>query len=195
MPRTVDHEARRAALVEVTAQHIAGVGIEGVRLRDVARAAGWTTGAVSHYFPDKRTLLLTTFRSRTEASSRLFDAAARTRPGVLAASIDALLPLDEERTLNWRVWLAFWGAAVGDEELAGEQHRRQLLFTERLARTVRGAQELGEARPDLDVDQTARFLAALVDGVSIQAVFAPDVWPPAEQCRFVRRHLADLAPR
>ena len=66
MPRTVDHEQRRAQLTEVTAHEIVRVGLEGVRLRDVARAAGWTTGAVSHYFPDKRTLLLATFRSRTE---------------------------------------------------------------------------------------------------------------------------------
>jgi AcrR family transcriptional regulator len=195
MPRTVDHDERRAALVEVTAQHIAGVGLDGVRLRDVARAAGWTTGAVSHYFPDKRTLLLTTFRTRTEMASRRVDRAMAVGSQVLQACVESFLPLDAEQTLTWRVWLAFWGAAVGDTDLAEEQQLRQRLFTDRLANTVRLGQSLGEVRSDIDVDETARYLAALIDGVSIQAVFDSNAWTPAEQRRFARRQMAALYDR
>jgi len=190
MPRVVDHDERRAMLVGITARQIAEVGLGGIRLRDVARAAGLTTGAVSHYFPDKRTLLLLTFRGQTkEAAERILRTAGDDE---LAPYVEALLPLDEERALHWHVWLAFWGAAIGDAELAEEQRQRQERFVDGLADRVRAGQRSGRLRADLDVTSTARFVAALVDGVAVQATFAPASWPPDVQRCFVDDRLAAL---
>jgi len=65
--------------IEVTAREIARVGLERVTLRDIARAGGWTTGIVSHYFVDKRELMIATFRSRAGSAG---PGAARLRPVV-----------------------------------------------------------------------------------------------------------------
>jgi AcrR family transcriptional regulator len=192
MPKTVDHAERRARLVEVTARHIADVGLDNVRLRDVARHAGSTTGMLSHYFVDKRSLLLSTFRSRTQGAGRLVTRALADGESQLDAMIEAVLPLDAERTLNWRVWLAFWGAAVGDPELAAEQRHRSMIFTAGLSEGVRAAQDDGSLRADLDPQETARYLAALLDGVAAQAIFAPELWPPDEQRRFIAARLTPL---
>jgi AcrR family transcriptional regulator len=194
MPRAVDHAERRARLVEVTARHIADVGLDNVRLRDVARHAGSTTGMVSHYFVDKRALLLSTFRSRTEGARRLVLQGLEDGLTRLEAIIEAVLPIDDERTLNWQVWLAFWGAAVGDNDLAAEQRHRYQLFTDDLGEGVRAAQHDGTLRPDIDPQQTARYLAALLDGIAVQALFAPELWPPGEQRRFIAEHLRPLRP-
>src|SRR5487761_1105114 len=128
MPKTVYHDERRRRITDATAREIERVGLAQVRLRDVAKAAGWTTGAVSHYFTDKRELLLATFRSRTELAHARFEAAVAAGGGMLDAKLESVLPLDDERLLNWKVWLAFWGAAVGDAELAAEQRHRYEVF-------------------------------------------------------------------
>src|SRR5881398_2006091 len=124
MPKIVDHAERRAELAEVTARQIAAVGIERLRLRDVAKLGGWTTGTVSHYFADKRQLLLATFQAQTETARRRLDDAQRGGADDLDAIVESTLPLDDARMLTWQVWLAFWGAAVGDPELSFEQRKR-----------------------------------------------------------------------
>ncbi len=192
MPRIVDHAQRRSELVEVTAREIARVGLDGVRLREVGERAGWTTGAVSHYFTDKRALLLATFRSRRLVASRSIEAALAAGATELEAIVEAVLPVDDERTLNWKVWLAFWGAAVGDDELAAEQRRRYDEFCTSLRSAVRAEQRAGRLPAHLRPADEARRLAALLDGIAVQAVFAPTLWPPATQRRFVADHLTAL---
>jgi AcrR family transcriptional regulator len=192
MPRIVDHAQRRSELVDVTAREIARVGLDGVRLRGVGERAGWTTGAVSHYFADKRALLLATFRSRRSYAAQAIDEALAGGATELEAIIEAVLPVDEERCLNWSVWLAFWGAAVGDAELAEEQRRRYDEFCGSLRTAVRTEQQAGRLPAHLRPADEARRLAALLDGIAVQAIFAPTLWPPATQRRFVADHLATL---
>jgi AcrR family transcriptional regulator len=195
MPRLVDHEERRHQLTEATAREIERVGLGAVRLRDVARAAGWTTGAVTHYFADKRELLLATFRSRTELAHARFEAAVAAGGAMVDAKLDAVLPLDRERLLNWKVWLAFWGAAVGDAELAAEQRHRYETFRSGLEEAVRADQAAGLISCDVTAADLARQLATLLDGIAVQVVFAPDIWPPEEQRRLVAGYLASLGLR
>jgi AcrR family transcriptional regulator len=192
MPKIVDHAERRAELADVTARQIAAVGIERLRLRDVAKLGGWTTGTVSHYFADKRQLLLATFRSQTETARRRLADAIRDGADQLEAIVESTLPLDEARMLTWQVWLAFWGAAVGDPELGDEQRARYQGFRDACETAVRARQDGGHFRADLDPAHEARRLVALIDGIAVQAVFASELWPPEEQRRLIEQHLAGL---
>lgn len=194
MPRVVDAEQRRAELVEMTAREIARVGLEGVTLRDVARVGGWTTGIVSHYFADKLDLLLATFRSRADIAAahagRLVDGGA----SPLQAFVDAVLPLDDERLLNWQVWLAFWGAAVGDDALSAAQRDRHGRFHADLVRALAVERAAGRLRAGLDLRHEALRLITVLDGIAVQVVFEPDRWPARKQRRMVDEHLAPLLP-
>ena len=49
MPRIADHPERRAAFAEAAIDTIGDLGIEALRLRDVAARADATTGALTHY--------------------------------------------------------------------------------------------------------------------------------------------------
>ena len=71
-------------------------------LRDIARAGGWTTGIVSHYFVDKRELMIATFRSRADRARERIDAAVSAGAAALPAIVEAALPLDAERAASWR---------------------------------------------------------------------------------------------
>ena len=57
MPKFVDVAERRAQLAAAAARIIGRAGIGAVTLREVAAEAGWTTGALTHYFADKQELL------------------------------------------------------------------------------------------------------------------------------------------
>ena len=192
MPRVVDAEQRRSELVEMTAREIARVGLERVTLRDVARVGGWTTGIVSHYFVDKRALLTATFRSRATLAGRTAAALIEAGATPLEAFVDAVLPLDEDRLLNWQVWLAFWGTAVGDPELSEAQRQRHEHFQHDLEQALRVEREHGRLAPGRDLAHEARRLITVLDGVAVQVVFEPRAWPPDEQRRIVDEHLRGL---
>ncbi len=56
MPRIVDADAERDAILERCLVPFARDGYGLVRMRDVAQAAGVSTGKLYHYFPDKRSI-------------------------------------------------------------------------------------------------------------------------------------------
>ncbi len=181
MPRVVDHDARRAEVAAVAADLIAERGLDGVSVRDVAAAGGYSTTVVTHYFASKRELLLHAYRSAglaTEHRLRLVTGDDR-----LLAICEAILPLDEPRRRSWQTWFAFWGAAVADSELAGLQRRRLLWFRELLARELGGDEE------------AARELLVLVRGIAAEAVFDPDDWPPARQTELAARTIERLVAK
>ncbi len=192
MPRVVDAEQRRAELIELTAAEIARGGLEQLTLRGLARAGGWTTGIVTHYFVDKQDLLVATFRSRADAGRRRWEAAIGAGASPLEAIVDSALPVDDDRLASWKVWLAFWGAAVGDDELTSVQLERHRSFTERVERALATERDEGRLRSDLDLAYEALRLVAALDGIAVQVVLQPDRWPADQQRRMVDDHLAPL---
>jgi AcrR family transcriptional regulator len=179
MPRLVDHQARRDEVAAVAAELIARRGLD-VSVRDVAAAGGYSTTVVTHYFASKRELLLHAYRSAGTATEKRLAAIGPHRGDRLLAICEAILPLDEPRRLTWQTWFAFWGAAVGDEELAALQRRRLLWFRELLARELGGDEE------------GARELLVVVRGIAAEAVFDTEDWPPARQRELVTRVLDGL---
>jgi AcrR family transcriptional regulator len=56
MPRIVDVEAERAAILEGSFQLFAEQGYGSVRMRQLATSLGMSIGKLYHYFPDKRSI-------------------------------------------------------------------------------------------------------------------------------------------
>lgn len=162
----------------MAAQVLAASGIESSTIRDVAAAGGWSTTMVTHYFANKDQLLLHTLAMSVADMSRSIDDAQQGGVDELRAIIEQILPLDTERTARWRLWLAFWGRAIGSEELAAIQQTRQQELVARLASAL---ERHGGRESRSQLTREARRMAALLDGVSVQAVFAPDAWPATQQ--------------
>ena len=57
MPKIVDHEARRRDFIAAAYQTIMEEGLANTTVRGVAKKAGYTTGALVHYFADKEELI------------------------------------------------------------------------------------------------------------------------------------------
>ena len=165
----------------------------GANLRDVAAEAGLTTGSLTHYFADKRELLLFTLNAS-------LDKRRAHRPVVdtgdtlddLRQLLDSVLPIDDDVRLHWIVTLAFAAQAAGDSELAAVQRDEYRRFR----RNVRGFLDRGVAagrlRGDLDVDQEAEWLIAVVDGIAVQSLFDPERWPSDHQRTHLTRAIEAL---
>jgi AcrR family transcriptional regulator len=178
VPKVVDIEQRRAELTEATARLIARSGIESATMREVAAEAGWTTGALTHYFADKRELLLTTFQTSLANRRAQRPADADADPAAqLRASLEGALPLDESRRRHWMVTIAFCSHAAGDPELAAAQRAAYREFRDHVASLVRRC-GLTDAR---GAQAYAERLIAAADGIAVQTMFDERSWSPDRQ--------------
>lgn len=178
MPKVVDIEQRRAELAEAASRLIARAGIESATMREVAAEAGWTTGALTHYFSDKRELLLTTFQASlaNRRAQRPTDADADPLRQ-LRASLEGALPLDEPRRRHWMVTVAFCSQAAGDRQLADAQRAAYREFRDHVASLARRSRLTGAGGARAHAER----LIAVADGVAVQALFDPASWPPDRQ--------------
>ena len=181
MPRPTDHAKRRQEVAAIASALVAEGGTEAVTFRDVAKAAGCSTAIVSHYFADKRELLLHTYRAAAARAGERIDAALRSDGADVDGALDALLPLDEARRTDWKIWFAFWGKAIGDPELAAEQASAVREARRRLETVIAAARDSGRLGTGVDDAFAARRLLTVVLGIAVQVVFDPNDWPASRQ--------------
>ena len=168
MPILVDHDRQREVVTQLAASVIAEEGVGALTFRRVAAVAGTSTAIVSTYFTDKQDLLLATFSSAARRTSVRFEAAMDAGGG-LQECLEAWLPLDDERTLDWRVIIAFWGVAVNNAELAAVQEAHTSRARARIERLVRA--QRGATRITAEISRTSEKVLALTLGIALQAVF------------------------
>jgi len=198
MPKVVDHEERRADLGAAVWRLASREGLEAVTMRAVATEAGWSTGALHHYFSDKEELLLFAFRTVADRMGRRLAAATEEAAGpleLLARLLEEGLPLDAERRAEVRVWFAFLGLALTRPVLARTQRLTYRAWRSRIADTLRDAQALGEVAADADPEGEAAALIALVDGLAVQATFEPRAVSAERQLELLHERLDALASR
>lgn len=190
MPRAVDSDERRTELGAAAARVIARSGIAGATMREVAAEAGWTTGALTHYFADKRELLKFTLdaslrrrRVRRPSRERLDPA------GTLRAHLADALPTDDDSRLHWTVTIAFCAQATGDPALAVAQRDAYREFRQNVTRLVERADR---ATGDAAVAEAERLIA-ITDGIAVQALFDPESWPAERQLAALDGALAQPA--
>ena len=194
MPAAIDHEARRIALAEVAADLVAAGGAEAATVRAVATAAGFSTKAVTHYFADKRALMLLTYRHAALSSQARTDASQPEGLADIAALLHALLPADPKVERDWRVWFSFWGLAIADPEFAAEQRVRMRDFVARIAECLAADPDYAHLAADERPRVASALLAALI-GIVTQVIFDTETWPAEQQQRAIDDALARIAGR
>ncbi|MFE6721662.1 TetR/AcrR family transcriptional regulator [Streptomyces albidoflavus] len=177
---------------------LAARGFGGLTLRAVAAEMGATTGLVTHYFPSKRALVrhaLEVLDGRSAgrprpAEERVGEASGLVR---LRAVLLDVLPLDGPGAANNRIWVGSWDVALADPELAAEHAARYRRARERMAGYVAEAQRAGELPAGPEAGDVAAAAQSFVLGLVVQALFAPEEFPPVRQVALVDGYLAGLA--
>ncbi|UGQ53533.1 TetR/AcrR family transcriptional regulator [Rhodococcus qingshengii] len=169
--RAVKAEARREAILDATMAEIAERGYRGTTLAAVAERVGLTQPGLLHHFPSKEHLLIGVLEARDR-----WDAAAllATSTYVRLSHLEQIVEFNAERP---GVVQTFTALAA---ESATGQHPAREFFTERYASVREGMAallraELGDRLAGgLTPEEAAPLLIAVIDGIQIQWLLAPD---------------------
>ena len=181
MPKIVNHEERRREVTAVAVELVLSRGRGALTVRNVAEAAGCSTTVVSHYFDDMAELFYETYDYGARRSAARIAKALENDPGDVVSLIEAVLPLDKERTEDWRLWFAFWSEALTTPRFGEEQRRRAHNAIVRIETCLRIAASRGDIDKSADIKSAADRLGALIAGIASEAVFDPKKWSPARQ--------------
>jgi AcrR family transcriptional regulator len=192
MPAKVDADDRRRRLVLAAAELIAAEGIDALTNQRIAKRLSASTTVVTHYFRSKRELVLHTYETMASRSRVRVEQAIEDSIDPLAACLRALLPLDAETRVEWKVWLAYQGMSVGDRELTRIWASRSATAVERIARLISADVAAGHTSSSIDPENEAGRLFALVQGMSFQSLVDPAHWPPERLRNNVDLELARL---
>ena len=187
MPKVVDHEQRRDEIALIACGVVAQYGFEQATIVRIARAAGFTTGMVAHYFDTKQDIIVAALRlilRRIEERLRHADGAAD-----LLTLLSEALPVDETRYVECAVWMAFWGQVPADKRLKRINawlHREYLRLFERCL--ARGWSKWSQW-PAATRDQLLRSVMTFINGVTASTVASRAEWPAARQIGQLRLQL------
>lgn len=198
MPKVVDHDARRRDFIKAAYETITENGLANTTVRAVARKAGYTTGALVHYFGDKNELIrLALDYSGEVVRDRMVAVHQRQRGrNALREIIVEALPLDKQRDANWRVWLALWYHSEDNEDMRAEEKRRYREWTGRLARALDESVRDGEIAKSTDVKLEVQALVAFIDGLGVQHLMSSRGMSAKRLTKLLDRYLDRLyAPK
>jgi TetR/AcrR family transcriptional repressor of bet genes len=189
MPKIVDHAQRREEIALVACKVVASHGFEQATVARIARAAGYTTGMVAHYYESKQDIILAALRL---ILVRIEGRLTRERESGEANLLNVLseaLALDAQRFTECAFWMAFWGQVSTDKKLKRLNawvHREYMrLFARCFAEHWPRWSEV----PRSDRDQLLRSVVTFINGLTAGAVTSPRDWPAAAQVEQLRLQL------
>jgi AcrR family transcriptional regulator len=194
MPKVVDHEQRRRELGHAVWRVIRRDGVDHASVRTVAEEAGWSPGALRHYFASQSALLAFAMRlvvERIEGRIAALGRAADPRQAVEQVLYE-LLPLDDERRAENEVWLAFTARALIDPELRVQHAEVHDALHRACASAVETLAAAGRANAGTATALQAERLHALTDGLAVHTALRPDLMAPEHIVAVVRLHLDAL---
>ena len=163
---------QRHQIAEATCRLIARGGLEGATFRRIAAELGATTGLISHYFVSKADLLV---YSINYAQEQLATDGLHTSWPTKEAFFDdlcrALTASEGEAGVFWRVWIAFLGVALSDEDVRSRYLQWDDHYRREMIRLVRD--ELGQPISDDEAELLADALNVMASGVGIHAALDP----------------------
>jgi AcrR family transcriptional regulator len=175
LPKIVDHDMRRRELSQAAVRLIARDGLDAATTRALASESGWTTGVLKHYFVGKDDLLrhaLLELEAVNRERLAVAEGEEATGYDALRAAIVAIL---RDEPAHAKVWIAFLSRAATDPAIGREMRRGSRAWQRRWAELVRRGQADRSIRSDVDADEVAIELWALLSGLRIAALFNPSL--------------------
>jgi AcrR family transcriptional regulator len=173
-------QRRRREVCDAARRVIARNGLEVTTLRDISREGGFTTGVVTHYFPDKQAVIVGAFAAASDdwlAEVRARLAGAGDAAGALVELVHVAIPEDPVRRSEWRLWAEMWAYAGRDPEFAAQLVETDARWEHEIRAVLARAGEEG-VLPGIDAEREAPLLARLIDGLGLRA-WLSGRWPHA----------------
>ncbi|GAB2934519.1 TetR/AcrR family transcriptional regulator [Micromonospora polyrhachis] len=195
MPKVVDHEERRRHLGAAACVVLARAGSAGMTVRAVANEAGLALATAQHYLPTRERMVRAAI---DHLAGRVVDR-ARTIPAesitleVVRQAVLQLVPLDDERTFEARVWLILTAEALVDDQIAAILAESEAELLANLERLISLGMTSGSIGSHVDARLESTALTTLMDGLTVRVLTTG--LSPADAHREIDAHLARLTPR
>jgi AcrR family transcriptional regulator len=174
MPRPSVEAERRPQILSAACSVIASVGIPDLRLSDVAKEAGVSSGTVHYYFETKKEVITAAFEfNLTDSLARRQEllASGKDSLAILHDLVESYLPNGELSVRAWKVWLALWAEGTRDTVLQEINDRLYGQWRDVVAGVILAAQRENLARAG-DPTVQANMLVGLLDGLAVQVLLA-----------------------
>ncbi|MER7577151.1 TetR/AcrR family transcriptional regulator [Streptomyces sp. NPDC126514] len=195
-PRSAEAKQRQQDILQIAMDTFAARGYNNASLQEIADRAGLTQAGVLHYFRTKAQLLTSVLELR-DASDIEQLGTERPRGLAFLRHLVDTVSRNAEREGIVRLY------AVLSAESVTEGHPAQDFFRTRyeglramVTEALKEACELGEIPDDTAVEDTANAIIAVMDGLQVQWLLAPDrVNMAASTDRAITGLLAGLTAR
>lgn len=172
MPRANVETDRREQILAAACDVVSDIGFKSLRIADVAKSAGTSTGTVHYYFDTKTALMRAAFEwnfTRSLARRRHLLEEVDDPQRRLEVFVDSYLPVDEQTIHAWRVWAELWVEALHDSELQELNEQVYGEWRRIVAGVIRDGQVAGQFRPE-DPVVVANALIGMIDGLALQVL-------------------------
>jgi AcrR family transcriptional regulator len=192
VPRLVDHAERRRTIVGAACRLIAARGMDATNMRDLAREAGYTNGALSHYFSGKDAILRAAFEHVFDATNARIERSVGQRRGLSALRrlCREVMPQTEETLMEARIAVSLWQRALNDTHMASVNQRALDTWRAQLVDYLRQARSAGEIDDDVDEDVLANLLMTTMVGLQVTGVLDPQSSSPTAQDAMIDQIIA-----
>lgn len=159
--------SRQDAILQASAAAIAENGVRGLRVSDIARVAGVSSGLLYYHFKDRDGLLaaaLTYINDQARAYRQAASGSGVSRRQLIEHILGEIQ--DSAAVVeNSLVWNELRACAVYEEPMREPLARTSEEWTRETAAAIRATQDIGEVSEAVDVERTASVLNALTEGL------------------------------
>ncbi|MGZ7441946.1 TetR/AcrR family transcriptional regulator [Paenibacillus sp. TH7-28] len=170
MPKQVDHTQRKQTIAEATWRVILQQGMEGASVRNIAKEAGLSAGALRHDFSSQEELLRYAMNLVKEKAAARIKAILMLelppKDKVLRTLLE-IVPTREETRAEMEVWMAFTTYFRHKQLGFDAQHDGIYQLMRYL---IAYLDQQGLLKAGVDQELEAERLYALIDGIAIHAL-------------------------
>jgi AcrR family transcriptional regulator len=189
-PKTLQ---RRKELLGVVYEAVSESGVDGVTMRQIAEAAGISTGTINYHFKNKHNLLILALEAAYELPEdwKIYEGS----PFSQLQRLTMGYVFRSSRDRFWRFWINYTAHSTRDEEMRQHQnarYERQRMFWGELLRAGIAA---GEVDPDVDPEREANDLLLIAHGLVLRQLQSPTPANRAEAGEILTERFDRLAAK
>ncbi|MGG6310689.1 TetR/AcrR family transcriptional regulator [Paenibacillus macerans] len=192
MPKLVDHELRKQTIAEATWRVILEQGMEGATVRNIAKEAGLSPGALRHDFASQEELLLYAMNLvKEKATARITVISGLNVPPrekVLRILLE-VVPTSEETRAEMEVWMAF--TAYFRYKQPGFYAMHDGVYP-LMKQIIDYLAHFGQFKAGADHELETERLYALIDGIALHALLDPQRLDKDKISRVLVHHLDSI---
>lgn len=192
MPKIVDVEERKRVIAEATWKVIQEKGMEGATVRNIAKEAGLSLGALRHYFSNQDELLIYAMNLVMDnVNSRVEQVLQEKRP-LQEQALNVLLqtlPVENQSMMEMEVWFAYIVSVKHKKEKLNVPFNAMFTGIEKIINVF---SEYEMLREELDVNMEIERLYSVVDGLAVHALFEGERLDPKRVMQTLIYHLNSI---